>query len=213
MKCILCEQRKAKRRCPAKRGDICPLCCGEKRGIEIICPQDCEYFIEGQKNHQQKVTVKRLIREGSQTYIRRAELYSKNPELYAKMEIIFARAFRKDPKLTNNETARALELAIKTLGAEKKGLIYNYRDENRVVDELAGRALALVREYRDSPELRQKRITLDYARDVLADFFSEIKFYIETEANPRSYLIHVARYHPEAAQDTPKGGGPLIFTP
>ena len=79
MKCIICGKGKAKRFCPAKNSNICPKCCGEKRGIEINCPLDCEYFIEGQKNHQQKITKQRLTEEGKKSYVKRAELYSKNP--------------------------------------------------------------------------------------------------------------------------------------
>ena len=49
MKCILCEKRKAKRSCPAKDTQICPQCCGEKRVLEIECPESCEYLKAGRE--------------------------------------------------------------------------------------------------------------------------------------------------------------------
>ncbi len=70
MKCVHCRKAKAKRYCPAKDDEICPKCCGEFRGIEINCPLDCEYFIEGQKNHQERIDKLRVQKEGIKTYVK-----------------------------------------------------------------------------------------------------------------------------------------------
>jgi hypothetical protein len=212
MKCILCEQRKAKRYCPAKRVQICAVCCGEKRGVEINCTLDCPYYVEGQKYQQEKITRQRVRKEGVQSYIRRAELYNKNPEIFAKIEFLLVGSFRTDGKLKNEEVASALELVIKTLDTEKKGILYDYRSENRVVNEIAGWVLAAVREHKDLPELRQGRITLDYAKEVVEEFLKEVKFYMEMDPNPQSYLIHISRYHPERSGTT-QSSGSLIIPP
>src|SRR5438045_3325230 len=42
--CPLCRQRKARRSCPAVGEQICPVCCGTKRLVEIACPPDCPYL-------------------------------------------------------------------------------------------------------------------------------------------------------------------------
>lgn len=44
MICPLCRQRRAKRACPAVGQDICAICCGTKRIIEISCPATCVYL-------------------------------------------------------------------------------------------------------------------------------------------------------------------------
>ncbi len=211
MKCILCEQRKAKRYCPAKRTYICAICCGEKRGIEINCPPDCTYYIEGQKYQQNKITKQRITKEGVETYIRRAELYSKNPEFFAKIEVSLVGLFREDSKLRNEEVSEALELSLKTLDTEKKGILFEHRSESGVVNEILARVLTVIREYKDMTELRRGRITLDYAKDVIQEFLKEIKFYMEADSNPQSYLIHISRYHPETAVRA-KGGSSLIIS-
>jgi hypothetical protein len=42
--CPLCSSRAAKRYCPALAEQICPVCCGTKREIEIDCPSSCGYL-------------------------------------------------------------------------------------------------------------------------------------------------------------------------
>ena len=44
MLCPVCNQRKAKRTCPALGKQICTVCCGTKRLVEITCPTDCSYL-------------------------------------------------------------------------------------------------------------------------------------------------------------------------
>lgn len=44
MICPLCRQRKAKRACPAAGQDICTVCCGTKRIVELACPATCIYL-------------------------------------------------------------------------------------------------------------------------------------------------------------------------
>lgn len=44
MICTVCGQRKARRACPALGRQICPVCCGTKRLVEIRCPESCGYL-------------------------------------------------------------------------------------------------------------------------------------------------------------------------
>jgi hypothetical protein len=44
MVCRLCGQRRARRACPALGHEICAVCCGTKRQVEIQCPSDCAYL-------------------------------------------------------------------------------------------------------------------------------------------------------------------------
>jgi hypothetical protein len=44
MSCPLCGRRKARRACPALGREICAVCCGTKRLVEIECPSDCAYL-------------------------------------------------------------------------------------------------------------------------------------------------------------------------
>jgi hypothetical protein len=42
--CPLCSNRHGKRYCPAIAEQICAVCCGTKREIEIDCPSPCPYL-------------------------------------------------------------------------------------------------------------------------------------------------------------------------
>ncbi len=42
--CPLCSSRPGKRYCPAVAEQICAVCCGTKREIEIDCPSSCPYL-------------------------------------------------------------------------------------------------------------------------------------------------------------------------
>jgi hypothetical protein len=50
MSCPLCRARKAKRTCPAVGQQICTVCCGTKRLVEIACPPTCIYLTTAQRH-------------------------------------------------------------------------------------------------------------------------------------------------------------------
>lgn len=43
-KCPLCRDRAPRRFCPGTGRNICPVCCGTKREVEISCPAGCPYL-------------------------------------------------------------------------------------------------------------------------------------------------------------------------
>ncbi len=197
MKCVLCEKRKPKRYCPAKRTSICTVCCGEKRGVEINCPLDCPYYVEGLKHHQQKMMHLRIKKEGVKSYVRKAELYKHNPELFAQLEKGIVSIFRADKSLTNRDLVSGLDMAKKTLETEKKGLLYQHQSCNHYADEISNHVLGIVSEYKDNPDPGPNRITIDFGIMVIGEFLDEARFYMENDSNTKSYLTHLMRYHPE----------------
>lgn len=210
MKCILCNSRKAKRYCPAKRDEICPICCGEKRGVEIDCPLDCRYFIEGQKHHQQKVMKQRIRKDGAQAYVRRAQLYSQNPELYAQIEITIAETFGMNKRLRDEDLASALKLVADTLETEQKGILYKHSSDNRYANEISDKVMLLLRNFID--RVGEGRITTEFARKVVEDFYEEFKFNSEIDPKSQTYLRHVYGYHQDKLSGEKKETGNIIIT-
>jgi hypothetical protein len=63
-KCSRCHQRKAKRRCPALRDGLCPLCCGSLRDRAVACPPSCRFLAE-HKSYQDKKTLRKKVEHSS----------------------------------------------------------------------------------------------------------------------------------------------------
>jgi hypothetical protein len=57
-KCSRCNNRKAKRYCPALDESICSLCCGQVREKEVHCPTTCP-FLSKHKSYQEKRIVEK----------------------------------------------------------------------------------------------------------------------------------------------------------
>jgi len=53
-RCPLCSERPGKRYCPAKTDQICAVCCGTKREVEIDCPSSCPHLIAGRSYEAEK---------------------------------------------------------------------------------------------------------------------------------------------------------------
>src|SRR6476646_9038375 len=60
--CPLCGVRRARRGCPALGKQICAVCCGTKRLVEIQCPSDCPYLATA-RVHPAAVTVRQQQRD------------------------------------------------------------------------------------------------------------------------------------------------------
>ena len=200
MKCFLCNERKAKRYCPAKHRNICAVCCGEKRGIEINCPDDCRYFINGQNYQQKKITNLRIKKDGIVAYQKKAELYKKDPQLFAKIEFALVDAYNQNNRLLNEDVVSALQIVLKTLKSESKGLLYKHKSEDMVINDLADILENEVNELKNKEDINSAAAT-NFAKEVIDDFLSEAKFYNDQNTDKSSYLIHLARFH----KDRPGG--------
>jgi hypothetical protein len=60
--CPLCNERRARRSCPALGHQICTVCCGTKRLVEISCPSDCGYLSVA-RDHPAAAVVRRRQRD------------------------------------------------------------------------------------------------------------------------------------------------------
>jgi len=213
MKCVHCRKAKAKRYCPAKQDEICPKCCGEYRGIEINCPLDCEYYIEGQKNHQERIDKLRVQKEGIKTYVKRAELFNKNTEIFAYVERCIATSFRANRRIDNRDLQRGLEQVCNSIDTEIKGVFYEYESENSYANEISYNIMAIIKE--SIKKYESKGFTMEIAHEIMNEYLSELLFYIENEPGSQSYLIQIARSYPEDVENSissQEGESGLIIT-
>jgi hypothetical protein len=141
--CRICNTRRARRRCPGIQGDICAVCCGNQREVNIFCPLDCQYLREA-RLHEKPLTVDPKNLPNSD--IRISEQFLRDhEELVLFCMFTLADAALRTPGAVDNDVLAALAALIRTHRTSESGLFYETRAEDRVaaaVQELFERSLA-----------------------------------------------------------------------
>jgi hypothetical protein len=138
MLCPACNQRKAKRACPALGQAICAVCCGTKRLVEIQCPADCGY-LAASRTHPPAVVQR-------QQEIDRAMLLSLLQglsERQAHVLLMLAAATARHrgemfQKLIDADIVEAAAALAATLETAERGIVY----EHRTASQPAARLMA-----------------------------------------------------------------------
>lgn len=128
MICILCNSRKAKRRCPAAQGDICPQCCAEQREQTLDCPLDCEYLIESRKHER---VHSHPPASGSHPEVEITDDFmNRNDMLLQFMTLCIGSAVFSTPGVTDADVREGMDATIQTLKTAQSGLIYETKPAN-----------------------------------------------------------------------------------
>ena len=152
MKCVLCSQRKGKRSCPAKGALICPQCCGEKRILEIDCPESCEYLQAG-RDHELSQEAARHHRTSDPIKQRKHErvIYQFH-HFVDHVEYFIGKERRASRNLADRDVAGALDLVLDTLRTEDKGIFYDRVSSDLRVDALRRQLQEIVKHHRSTPK-------------------------------------------------------------
>lgn len=127
MVCPLCNQRKAKRFCPAKGTQICAVCCGTKRLVEINCPSDCVYLASA-RSHPPAV-VQRQIENDRAALL---PLFQGFSERQARVFLMLSSQISRHQaealqKLVDGDIAQAAEALAATLETAARGIVYEHQ--------------------------------------------------------------------------------------
>jgi hypothetical protein len=138
MLCALCGQRRAKRACPALGNQICPLCCGTKRLVEIRCPSDCVYLASARTHPP--ATVQRQQERDRQVFL---PLLERLTERQARILLLFAAIVSKHKedalqRFVDDDIAQAADALAGTLETAERGILY----ERQPTSLPAGRLMA-----------------------------------------------------------------------
>jgi hypothetical protein len=140
MLCPLCEERQARRSCPAVGRPICAVCCGTKRQGEIACPADCGWLAAAQA-HPPASVKRRQERDLGFVISMREGLSQRESELFW-VFLTFLAGYRADPlvRLADDDLAEAAGALAATFETAGRGLIYEHRPPSlaaqRLVTEL-----------------------------------------------------------------------------
>jgi len=133
--CSRCQQRKAKRRCPALGSDLCPLCCGRLREKEVHCLPACPYLIQHRPYQENRVIQKKSrLREDVPNDERLGWLI-------LHIEVPLLEYARRIPSFSDRDAVLALEYAKGRVEKNRSRLLLA-QEESRVKNE-AGEAVLL----------------------------------------------------------------------
>ena len=207
MKCLLCDQRKGKRLCPAKNTSICAQCCGEKRVIEIDCPSDCAYLYSGQSYQSTKKYSAQLRQE--EDPIKRRKLYETSQAfgpVFGTIEQSIINYSASLQTLTDDHILEAVTLLQATYRTEQKGVIYEHASNNPLVQ-------ALVRDLKEALETMRADqggglpiLKTTNLLDCMAVVETDISYHLDTSSKRESYLSFIRRNHPEISSKASSRG-------
>jgi hypothetical protein len=196
MKCVVCNKVKGKRFCPAKNSQICTSCCGEKRVLEIACPETCEYLSSGLSYELAKKRVNRLEHEENPVQRRKYyEVHSQYSGVMTDLEETIIRYGQGLRSLRDAHVRGAVEQTLSTYRTEQRGVIYEHTSTDPLVNSLGRELRALLESYRqvnsEKAFLRTGSVV-----DCLEVLLTDIDYH-QADEESTSYLRFIARRRPD----------------
>jgi hypothetical protein len=135
--CPSCNQRKARRACPALSQTICTVCCGTKRLVEIRCPADCVY-LNAAREHPAAVVRKQQERDVAMLLPSIRHLTERQHQLFFLFHSVIARHTPEGFGRVNDEdVAEAAGAMAATLETAARGVIYEHAPQSPIAQGLA----------------------------------------------------------------------------
>jgi hypothetical protein len=130
MICSLCGARKARRACPGVGREICAVCCGTKRVIEIRCPATCGY-LQAARVHPAAVEQRQRERDIALVAPTIRDLTERQQHLFFLL-LGVARQQASDPlrPITDSDVADAAAALAATYETSARGLIYEHQTQS-----------------------------------------------------------------------------------
>jgi hypothetical protein len=212
MDCPLCHQRATRRRCPALGRDICAVCCGTKRLVEITCPPDCGY-LKTAETHPAASVRRRQERDLGFLMAMQEGLSPAQSELYRAV-LTFVVGFRSDPlaKVVDEDLADGAASLAATYETAGRGVIFEHRPQSlvaqRFVTDLKAFLVSLVAEADSTAAKRVERDAATVLRHIEAGARNVRK---SVDEGPATALDMISRVVTAAArQRRSKPGGALV---
>ncbi|MGH9163471.1 MAG: hypothetical protein ACRD2X_26225 [Vicinamibacteraceae bacterium] len=195
MTCPLCRARKARRSCPALGQQICPLCCGTKRRVEIACPETCSW-LRAAETHPAAVEQRRRERDmEAAAPLGEARSRDQTVILTTILEATIQYAQGAVPHLTDRDVAEAAEALAATYETSAKGIIYDHQPTSLP----AQRLLTRYREVLQTTVQRQRPASFDRAAALALRRLQEAakNFIAREETTETAFLDWLRRLAPK----------------
>ena len=123
MTCPLCRIRKAKRSCPGKGAQICTVCCGTKRLVEIPCPPTCIY-LESAQRHPAAVVKRQQERDLTVLMGALGPLSEPQLQLFFLIHSLIARFTHDGVPMSDADVADAAAVLANSYETASRGVLY-----------------------------------------------------------------------------------------
>ena len=135
--CPLCDKRRARRGCPALGQQICAVCCGTKRLVQIPCPADCPYLTSA-REHPPAVAVRQQQRDvGLLTHGMR-DFSERQSQLFFMINSFLQRYEAPELQpLLDDDVIEGVAALASTFETAARGVIYDHRPTAPPADRLA----------------------------------------------------------------------------
>jgi hypothetical protein len=164
--CPACATRKAKRACPGIRRDICSVCCGTKRLVEIACPPDCPYLASA-RAHPAAVVQRQQDRDMRFLLPRISDLSEPQYRLFLFLQgVVLQYAREADPTPLDIDVAQATATVAATLETAGKGIIYEHQAATIPAQRLAVEIRKVVAEVAQGNGADAARVERDAAKSL-----------------------------------------------
>jgi hypothetical protein len=134
--CPLCGTRKARRGCPALGKQICAVCCGTKRLVEIQCPSDCTWLASA-REHPPAVTVRQQQRDMEVIIECMRDFSRRQSQLFLLVTTFLVRY--EAPELqrpADDDVVDAFGALASTFETAARGVIYEHRPASLAAGQL-----------------------------------------------------------------------------
>ena len=149
MLCPSCDQRKARRACPALAQTICPMCCGTKRLAEIQCPADCGY-LSSSREHPAAIVRRQQEHDVSRLLPTIRHLTERQYQLFFLLQSLIARHKPAGlTRLVDSDIAEAAGALAATLETAGRGVIYEHTPQARPAQALTEEMKTMLAQMRE----------------------------------------------------------------
>jgi len=125
--CPVCRQRRGRRVCPALNDQICAICCGTKRLVEIRCPSDCPYLATA-REHPPAVAVRQQRQDLGLLVEFLQDLNTRQSQLFFLVATLIARYRSSElESIVDDDVAQAAGTLAATFETAARGVIYEHR--------------------------------------------------------------------------------------
>jgi hypothetical protein len=135
--CPLCGNRRARRGCPAVGQQICAVCCGTKRLVEINCPSDCVWLASA-REHPPAAAVRQQQRDRALLMPLMLDFTERQAELFF---LIASFIVRYEPPelhpLYDEDVAEGVGALASTFETASRGVIYEHRAASLPAERLS----------------------------------------------------------------------------